>query len=340
MRNTIYTLLFLFISPLTFAQAPQLKSVRTEEKKISFNEQVIELPKVAITGSYIHYSSTGNELPIIMVPGLGLSSWIFTNTPDDRESWAETFSNSGHEVYVYNDPAIFVNPELDYAEFIDYTSKWGAQRAWSTWGMGQRYPEAYDNTRYPVQQFDALLNSFPAYTSFAFLQPQNENPENESRSRGQGRARGGRGGASIGNIIKVNNLLALIEEVGDCILMVHSMSGVTGVETIKKNSEHIKGFIVIEPVGSLTNEREIRRHFSDIPFLGIYGDFIAQRRQTGRKEAVAKTIELINQNGGRAKMIDLPAQGIEGNTHLMMQDNNNQEIANMIINWLEGLQLN
>jgi len=310
---------------------PKLKSIVSPQTEVKLKGKVIELPKVATIGSYAYYASNGDGLPVIMVPGLGLSSWIFTNTPDGRESWGETFSEAGHDVYVYNDPAIFVNPELDYSEFMDQTSKWQAQRAWGTWGMGQRYPDAYENTRYPVEQFDQLLDNFPSYTSFASLEP------SSGTSQGSGGGRGGRsrGGASVGNSIKVNNLLALIEEVGDCILMVHSMSGLTSVEAIKENSNHIKGFIVVEPVGSPTDEDMIKEHFASIPFLGVYGDFIDQRRQTGRKLAVQTTIDLINKNGGQAAMIDLPAMGIEGNTHLMMQDNNNQDIAALIMDWIK-----
>ena len=113
------------------------------------------------------------------------------------------------------------------------------------------------------------------------------------------------------------------------------MSGVTGVEAIKENSRHIKGFIVVEPVGSPTDKKSIEEHFAAIPFLGVYGDFIDERRQTGRKEAVQKTIELIRKHKSQAEMIDLPALGINGNTHLMMQDYNNQEIAKLIMDWIK-----
>jgi hypothetical protein len=35
--------------------------------------------------------------------------------------------------------------------------------------------------------------------------------------------------------------------------------------------------------------------------------------------------------GGKANVIWLPKLGINGNTHLLMQDNNNHEIAAMIL---------
>lgn len=322
--------LMVCFNSISWAQEEKLHSVKSEETTLSIKGKRISLPEVALTGSYEYFESDKTKLPVIMVPGLGLSSYIFTNTPDNRASWAETFSQQGHDVYVYNDPSIFVNPNLDYSEYQNQASKWQAQRAWNTWGMGSRYPEAYENTRYPTEQFDQLLESFPLYTSFAFLQTSNAQG---ARGGGGGRSRGG--SDDLGTMIKVNNLQSLIDKVGDCILMVHSMSGVIGFETIRQNSEHIKGFIVIEPVGSSTSPEDIKKHFSHIPFLGVYGDYIDQRRQRGRKEAVEETIKLIKSNNGSAEMLDLPAMGLEGNTHLLMQDNNNQGIAEMIIQWIE-----
>ncbi|MFD2135816.1 hypothetical protein ACFSLT_12490 [Novosphingobium resinovorum] len=39
--------------------------------------------------------------------------------------------------------------------------------------------------------------------------------------------------------------------------------------------------------------------------------------------------------GGQAEMLHPPELGIHGNTHLMMQDRNNLQIADLIIDWME-----
>jgi hypothetical protein len=51
----------------------------------------------------------------------------------------------------------------------------------------------------------------------------------------------------------------------------------------------------------------------------------------GRHQACETTARLINEAGGKADVISLPKLGIAGNTHLLMQDTNNREIAQMII---------
>jgi len=37
-----------------------------------------------------------------MVPGLGLSPYIYRTTPDGRRGWMEYFAEAGHPVYVFN----------------------------------------------------------------------------------------------------------------------------------------------------------------------------------------------------------------------------------------------
>lgn len=43
---------------------------------------------------------------------------------------------------------------------------------------------------------------------------------------------------------------------------------------------------------------------------------------------------MINEHDGDAVFLDLPEIGIQGNTHIMMQDNNSKTIADMLTNWL------
>ena len=40
--------------------------------------------------------------------------------------------------------------------------------------------------------------------------------------------------------------------------------------------------------------------------------------------------------GGVADVVDLPKAGIHGNSHMMMMDRNNAEVAALIQAWLEG----
>ena len=43
----------------------------------------------------------------------------------------------------------------------------------------------------------------------------------------------------------------------------------------------------------------------------------------------------MNAAGGNAKMLHLPAQGLRGNSHMMMMDKNNLRVADLLIDWIK-----
>ncbi|MCA9879304.1 MAG: hypothetical protein KC442_16045, partial [Thermomicrobiales bacterium] len=102
------------------------------------------------------------------------------------------------------------------------------------------------------------------------------------------------------------------------------------------------GMIVIEP-GSCRSadwaEEEIAT-LATKPILFVYGD---------RLDAVTGTpvlwqnafddcralIERINTAGGNAEMLHPPDLGIHGNSHMIMMDKNNLQIADLILAWID-----
>jgi len=53
---------------------------------------------------YTRPDTATDKLPVVMVPGLGLSPYIYRTTPDGRRGWMEYFAEAGHPVYVFNPP--------------------------------------------------------------------------------------------------------------------------------------------------------------------------------------------------------------------------------------------
>jgi len=51
---------------------------------------------------YTRPDTATDKLPVVMVPGLGLSPYIYRTTPDGRRGWMEYFAEAGHPVYVFN----------------------------------------------------------------------------------------------------------------------------------------------------------------------------------------------------------------------------------------------
>ena len=52
-----------------------------------------------------------------------------------------------------------------------------------------------------------------------------------------------------------------------------------------------------------------------------------------------KFVDAINRHGGNATLVELPGIGIRGNTHFMISDLNNAEIADLLAGWLHDNEL-
>jgi pimeloyl-ACP methyl ester carboxylesterase len=129
----------------------------------------------------------------------------------------------------------------------------------------------------------------------------------------------------------VDALIRLLEKAGPATLLLHSASGPTGFEATRLRPDLVKAIVAVEVTGSPTDQDDIAKHFADKTFVGVYGDNFDLRPMAGRYEASVKMAETIRAKGGKADVIWLPKLGIRGNSHLLMQDNNNDDIARMII---------
>lgn len=82
---------------------------------------------------------------------------------------------------------------------------------------------------------------------------------------------------------------------------------------------------------------------SEIPLLVVYGDHLdAPTYLPGdapgwqsRFDECEHFISRLNSSGGRAEMLHPPRLGIHGNSHMIMQDRNNLQIADLIMNWID-----
>ena len=50
-------------------------------------------------------------------------------------------------------------------------------------------------------------------------------------------------------------------------------------------------------------------------------------------------VDTINRHGGDATLVHLPEIGITGNTHFLMSDSNNKQIADVLLNWMKEKHL-
>lgn len=162
-------------------------------------------------------------------------------------------------------------------------------------------------------------------------------------------------------------LAALFERTGPGILFSHSQAGGPGwLAAIK--SQNVKGIVALEPgSGFIFPEGELPpempsaagtlkpdavpladfEKLTRIPIIIYYGDNFPVEPTTERGQdnwrvrlAMAKVwVEAINKRGGDARLVHLPDIGIRGNTHFLMSDLNNAEIADQISKFLTEKKL-
>ena len=160
---------------------------------------------------------------------------------------------------------------------------------------------------------------------------------------------------------------ALFDRIGNAILFTHSQAGGPGWLTAIKNPK-VKAIVAFEPgsgfifpegelpeampsaAGTLKPEAVSVADFEKltrIPIVIYYGDNfpIEPTKERGQDNwrvrlAMAKLwVAAVNKHGGDARLVHLPEIGIKGNTHFLMSDLNNVEIADQVSKFLADKKL-
>lgn len=278
---------------------------------------------------------------IILVPGYGLAADIYMTTPDLRQGWAQALYEAGHPVYVVSPPDRGESMPIDQINrckagkakksscygpspraYYGQVGKATLEDAWPTWRFGPTYGVPYANSQFPslplqqnyVQQFGA---SFVPYLGTSKIDMVDN---------------------VIMNDLTSDSLNALLARVGPSVIVLHSAAGAAGYAVAEADPDQVHAVVAIETT-KCPKDIKGRSPLARTPFLGIWGDHITKdspgghwvRRQSCREMAasIART-EL-----APAEVISLPQIGIRGNSHMMMQDDNNLQVLELITAWLE-----
>ena len=142
----------------------------------------------------------------------------------------------------------------------------------------------------------------------------------------------------------IKALSDLATQLKGAVLMGHSQSGSWPLDAALIDSANVKGAIVIEPGGIRPNytDKEIAT-LAKLPILVVFGDHLDDSpvEVTGHFwkrsfDGCNAFIKRVNAAGGKAEMLHLPDQRIRGNSHMLMVDKNNTEIADLILKWIDG----
>lgn len=264
--------------------------------------------------------------PVVMMPGYGLASDIYLETPDGREGWAMQFAQAGYPVYLVepaNSTRAGINPEILNAHIRGRQSApaqlftWAQELSWTRFGFGPTEGEFFADGRMPRDSFDQLVKMFTP--------TQVENVD---------------GPAIImyGLADNLRGMNELMDMIGPSILLVHSATGVPGFVYTAQNPDDILAVINVEPVGCPAANSE---EFPDVPVLSMFADHMEVREQMPiRQDECQSVVDELKNRGVPADMMSLPAMGIVGNSHLPMSELNSAELASLLINWLDENSIN
>jgi len=277
-----------------------------------------------------------SALPIVMLHGAFQSARSWETTPDGREGFQTLFLRRGFPVYLVDQPRRGRAGNSTLAASIAPVPN--DQLIFDQIRLGQ-WPRYFDNLQFDrrPETLDQLLRSVTPNT-----------------------------GPYDAAVIS-DAMAALFTKTGPAILFTHSQGGGPGWLTAIK-SPNVKAIVAFEPgsgfvfpqgelppampsaAGTLAPEAVSAAEFQQltrIPVVIYYGDNIPIEPTTERGQdnwrvrlAMARLwVEAVNRHGGDARLVHLPELGVRGNTHFLMSDLNNVEIANLVSKFLAERKL-
>jgi hypothetical protein len=286
-----------------------------------------EAADVTINQMYVQFQKPANpaqHVPVVMVHGCCLSSKTWETTPDGRMGWSEYFVRKNRSVYLADqvsrarsgfDASIIASVKAGTAPPSQLPNVLTAshQTSWTLFRFGPTFNTAFPDEQFPVAAADELYKQMiPDLNSFL----PTPNPT-------------------------FKNMAALAVQLHGAVLMGHSESGFFPEEAALVDPAGVKGIVSIE-MGCTTNMTPPQLAvMAKIPILVMFGDHLGDVQGrfaslwTTNFDTCQKFVQQVTAAGGDAQLMHLPKLGIKGNSHMLMQDKNNLQLADLILAWID-----
>ena len=286
--------------------------------------------------AFYQVPQNARALPIVMLHGAFQSGRSWETTSDGREGFQNIFLRRNFSTYVVDQPRRGRAGNSTVATTIEPTPN--DQLFFDQFRLG-KWPNYFDNVQFDrkAETLDQFLRSVTPNT-----------------------------GPYDAGVIS-DAMSALFAKTGPAILFTHSQGGGPGWLTAIKYP-NVKAIVAFEPgsgfifpeselpeempsaAGTLKPEAVSLADFEKltrIPIIIYYGDNFPVEPTTERGQdnwrvrlAMARLwVDAINKHGGDARLVHLPEIGIHGNTHFLMSDLNNVQIADQVSHFLAEKKL-
>jgi hypothetical protein len=262
----------------------------------------------------------------VLVHGATLTGKSWETTPDGRMGWDEYFVRKDHPVYVPDqvgrgrsgfNQAVFNNVRAGSAPAGNQPVwlRFSDEAVWPNFRFGSKPGAPYSDSQFPVAAVDELSKQGVPDVSFGLPTP---NPT-------------------------LKALSDLATQLKGAVLMGHSQSGPFPLEAALLNPSAAKGLVLVEPGRCpATYTVEQIKTLATMPILVVFGDH--RDTPTGIPilpswqipfDSCQALIGRLRAAGGQAQMLNPQDRGIGGNSHMIMQDKNNLQIADLILQWID-----
>lgn len=265
---------------------------------------------------FAQLQSPRSGCPLLLMHGGGMCGVTYETKPCGRPGWQEFFLRAGHDVWVADAvergrASWARSPEFFKGEAM-FRSK---QEAWELFRIGppgswQAEPsqrQAHADTRFPVAAFEPFMKqAVPRWTS------------NDAATQ-----------AACNELARLH---------GPFVLIAHSQGCHFAFHMALAHPEKVRAIVALEPSGFAQAPDAHLARLKDIPHLFVWGDHLAAHplwsQLRPRLQGFRQRLQAL---GVSVDEWDLPALGIRGNSHMLMMDDNSDELAAGLAHWL-GLQ--
>jgi pimeloyl-ACP methyl ester carboxylesterase len=255
-------------------------------------------------------------LPLVFIHGGVHCGVTWETTPDGREGWQTLFTRWGAETLVVDQAHRGRSAPNLLSQSYNIESYEGDATG-PAFTVGAKHAEGWPRggNRFPMssltQYLSQLLPDFYRYQSNEVL-----------------------GKPGCADPATVDALVALLDRIGPAVLVTHSQGGHAGWRTAIERPDKVVAIVAVEP-GRTTPGLD-DSSFPDIPVMIMWGDNLPE-------EWVSLSMDDVRTGRDIAKvrpkvLVDLlPEAGIYGNGHMLMLEDNNEELARRAFDWLSSV---
>lgn len=280
---------------------------------------------------HVDYQIPMQARSVALVMWHSSSAKVWQNRWDGGEGFQSIFLRRGFPVYLWDGPR--VGRGNWGCESYTYAPETGRdQQNFIAWRFGTKYPEWFPGVQFPTNDPKAWEQATRArYDEFDTIR----NAQLETDAAAQA-----------------------IDQIGPSVLVTNSAGGWRAMLTaLKTKSDNVKAIVAYENPGFVFPEGQRPQleagpygpvyvpmaefmKLTRFPIQFVWGDNVDKSAAWTRYLALCRQfVDLINANGGKAEILQLPSAGLTGNTHIPFADLNNVAVADLLSDFLRRNKL-